>query len=128
MADPTFRAYSTSQARAYGAARTSYTTALYDAILDHHLSSGGKRDLLLDVGCGPGNATRDLAVHFDRAVGADPGAEMIETAKELGGKSGLGDEVAFLQRGAEDCEQAAEPGSVSLLTAAMAASRLTSSI
>lgn len=33
--------------------------------------------MLLDVGCGPGNATRDVALSFDEAIGVDPGVSGI---------------------------------------------------
>ena len=36
-----------------------------------------------DAGCGPGNATRDVALSFEQAVWCDPGGQMIEAASGL---------------------------------------------
>jgi ubiquinone/menaquinone biosynthesis C-methylase UbiE len=122
--DPTFRSYSAEDAKLYASARLSYSQNLYNKILDHHTATGGKFDLLLDAGCGPGNATRDLSRSFDRAIGADPGEQMIKTAKELGGKTKSAADVEFVVSTAEEVSQikGLEPGSVDLLTAAMAVS------
>ena len=123
--DPTFRTYSAAQAQAYAAGRGSYAPALYDLILSHHQSTGGRTELLLDVGGGPGNATRDLAPCFDAAIGADPGQEMIDTAGGLGGTDAAGNSIEFRVAAAEDIDKIPElaPGRVDLLTAAMSVSR-----
>jgi len=120
--DPTFRAYSAEEAKLYASARLSYSQNLYKKILNHHAATGGKFNLLLDVGCGPGNATRDLSRSFERTIGADPGEQMIEAAKALGGKTKSGADVEFVVSAAEEISQieGLEPGSVDLLTAAMA--------
>lgn len=81
--DTTFRHYTPSQATTYASHRPSYPPSLYSLLLTHHTSTGGKLGTLLDVGCGPGNATRPLARHFERAYGVDPGREMIRVAKGL---------------------------------------------
>lgn len=77
---------------------------------------------LLDVGCGPGNATRDLALHFHHATGADPGEQMIVTARRQGGVTMAGEEIQYAVAGAEDLVDVAgvEEASVDLVTAAMA--------
>ncbi len=126
FSDPTFRTYSATQAAAYAAGRGSYAAALYDFILHHHQSTGGEMGMLLDVGCGPGNATRDLAQCFDDAMGIDPGSEMIETARSLGGKTAKGNSIQFRVSAAEDLDKVAKltPASVDLLTAAMSVSNL----
>ncbi|GME35882.1 Methyltransferase domain-containing protein [Neofusicoccum parvum] len=121
--DTTFRNYTSARADAYAAARGSYPTDLYAAILARHEQTAGQFGTLLDVGCGPGNAARDLAPAFDHAVGCDPGEAMVATARKLGGKTRAGEDVRWEVRSAEEC--AAVPGlgagSVDLLTAAMAA-------
>jgi trans-aconitate methyltransferase len=97
-----FTSYNTAQAATYASARPSYSSALYDVVLSHHASTGGNFGTLLDVGCGPGNATRDLALHFEDAVGCDAGAGMIDAAKKLGGMCKSGRDVGFDVAGAEN--------------------------
>jgi SAM-dependent methyltransferase len=124
VTDPTFRSYSAEEAKLYAASRLSYSENIYNKILDHHTATGGKFGLLLDVGCGPGNATRDLALSFDRTIGADPGGQMIEAANALGGKTKSEKDIEFVVSTAEEISQIKDlrPGSVDLLTAAMAVS------
>jgi len=121
--DPTFKSYSAAQAQAYAGARGSYPDALYEAILKYHADSSKKFGLVLDVGCGPGNATRDVAIAFDQAIGTDPGKEMINTARTLGGKTRSGEAIKFEVSPAEECSTVSglAPESVDLLTSAMAA-------
>jgi SAM-dependent methyltransferase len=120
--DPTFRHYQPAQASSYAQWRGSYDAALYEEILAYHKSTGGELNTLLDVGCGPGSATRDLALCFRKATGVDPGKEMINTAGSIGGETGAGDSVEYFVGDAEDVgeEQGVQDGSVDLLTAAMA--------
>lgn len=122
--DPTFQAYSTEQARIYAAHRLSYPEALYNKVLEHHKSTGGHFNLLFDVGCGPGNATRDVALSFDQAIGADPGDAMIGAARGLGGKTKSGADIRYEVCPAEEISkiEGLELGSVDLLTSAMAVS------
>ncbi|KAH8815271.1 S-adenosyl-L-methionine-dependent methyltransferase [Xylogone sp. PMI_703] len=120
--DPTFRSYQASQAQNYASLRPSYSPELYDTILKYHASNGGAFDLLLDVGCGPGTATRDLALCFDNAVGVDPGGEMIATARSLERKTKSGKDVRFEVAGAEEFSKVEGlEGNVDLICAAMAA-------
>ncbi|KAJ3140362.1 hypothetical protein HK100_010259 [Physocladia obscura] len=120
--DPTFRTYTTSQAAAYAAGRGGYTRTLYDEILDRHEASGGAFTSLLDVGCGTGSATRDLATRFTVARGVDPGESMIAIASQLGGTTATGALVEFSVIAAEDIASTdgLGPESVDLVTAAMA--------
>ena len=122
--DPTFRTYSSSQAKIYATHRLSYPSALYDTVLKYHFDMGGQFNLLLDVGCGPGNATRDVALSFERAIGVDPGAAMIEAARELGGKTKAGKGIRYEVCPAEEISgvEGLEKGSVDLLISAMAVS------
>ena len=122
--DPTFRSYSAAQAQTYAIERRSYSNELYDIVLKYHKTTGGKSDQLLDVGCGPGNVTRDLSIAFDHAVGIDPGAEMIAAARSRNGKTRAGNEIKFEIKSAEECSKinGLQAGSVDLLTAAMAVS------
>lgn len=59
-------------------------------------------DLLLDVGCGPGTATRSVAPHFQHAIGADPGQSMIETAKSIPSQTKSGEPVTYEVCSAEE--------------------------
>ena len=122
--DPTFRSYSAEEAKLYAKHRLSYEPTIYDTVLTHHSDTDGKFDLLLDVGCGPGNATRDAARSFDQAIGVDPGAEMICAARELGGKTKAGKEIQYEVSPAEEISsvEGLKEGSVDLLIAAMAVS------
>jgi trans-aconitate 3-methyltransferase len=122
VSDPTFRSYTAEQAKTYASRRLSYPHAFYDAILSRHSATGGQFNLLLDVGCGPGNATRDVAPSFDRAVGVDAGPAMIGAARELGGRTRSGCEIRFEVSPAEELShvEGLELASVDLLIAAMA--------
>ncbi|CAD6572751.1 MAG: hypothetical protein ASARMPREDX12_005429 [Alectoria sarmentosa] len=81
--ESTFRSYTPALAKAYAAGRGSYHENLFNTIIDNHKSTGGSMQVLLDIGCGPGNSTRPLARHFDSAFGIDPSPEMINTARNL---------------------------------------------
>lgn len=120
--DPTFRFYNAMEAQTYANERRSYPKELYDIVLNYHSSTGGKLNRLLDVGCGPGNATRDLSVAFDSVIGVDPSTEMIATAQSRGGKTRSGENIKFEVSLAEECSKIDGIGSetVDLVTAAMA--------
>jgi len=121
--DPTFRHYSTDQAAKYAQNRDGHPQLLYDTIIKYHTETGGQLDTVLDLGCGPGNATRDLARYFDHAYGADAGAEMIGQAQNLGGKTRAGNDIEYRVAAAEDVGEAQgiKSGSVDMITVAMAA-------
>ncbi|KAI9832803.1 MAG: hypothetical protein M1819_004023 [Sarea resinae] len=120
--DPTFLHYDAHQASTYAEERSSYPVPLYNTLLDFHAKSGGQFGSLLDVGCGHGAATRDLAVHFDKTVGVDPSPEMVNVARKIGGKSKESD-VRFEVSGAEDCKGAvdSETKDFDMIISAMAA-------
>lgn len=120
--DPTFRSYSAEQAKVYASQRLSYESAIYEVVLDYHATTGGQLGLVLDCGCGPGNATRDLALSFDQAIGVDAGSAMIDAAREIGGKTKSGLAIRFEVAPAEEFShiQGLEPCSVDMVTSAMA--------
>lgn len=114
--DVTFRGYSSAQAQEYAQARGGYPPKLIEEVISLHAPDGGSFNRLLDLGCGPGSATRDLAQHFEYAFGMDPSAEMIDSARAIGG-SARTHPIEFLQGDAESCQGIAD-GSVDLITAA----------
>lgn len=68
-------------AQAYFSNRPTYPDSFYD-VLDHYHK--GPRRLLVDVGCGPGVATFQLASRlnsFDEIVGTDVSSTMVERAR-----------------------------------------------
>ncbi|KAL4987405.1 S-adenosyl-L-methionine-dependent methyltransferase [Aspergillus falconensis] len=122
--DPTFRAYNSDQAKQYSEARLAYPRELYDTILRYHADSNGRFENLVDAGCGPGKATRELAPFFRQAIGADPSEKMIQTACQLGGTTAAGLPVRYHVSTAEalcDLGDGSVLGRVDLLTAATAA-------
>ena len=56
---------------------------------------------LLDVGCGPGVVTVELARLFDEAVGLDPDADMLVEAARCTGERGIAN-IRWVQARAED--------------------------
>lgn len=123
-ADPTYRQYSVGQAATYAQHRPSPPPAFVKLILDYHSGTGGQTDVLLDVGCGPGMATRSLSPHFDVAIGSDAGDAMIQVATELGGQTAKGGSIRWVVCPAEEINNipGIEKGSVDLITAAYAVS------
>ncbi|KIW73511.1 hypothetical protein PV04_01624 [Phialophora macrospora] len=93
--DPTFRNYDAASAQRYLQHRPGYADKLIELVISHHTSSGGDLDLVLDVGCGPGIATRSLAPHFQHAIGADPGQSMIETARTVPCSTKSGEPITY---------------------------------
>ncbi|KAJ5309685.1 CoA-transferase family III [Penicillium atrosanguineum] len=128
LSDPTFSNYDQQQAQQYAESRLSYPERLYNTIIDYHIKSRGQSNILVDVGCGPGNATRDMATWFDHAVGLDPSVEMINTAMKYGSYTKSGQELRYAVYTADQLSHGVqevlpivkELGGVDLLAAAMA--------
>lgn len=122
--ETTFSSYNKEQGKAYAEVRRDYNPKVYQTILDHHSSTGGQFDTLLDVGCGPGPAARNLAPHFAHAIGIDPSDGMISTARSLGHVTST-EPVRFEVSTAEELGQHLSPpiqeSSIDLITAATAA-------
>jgi trans-aconitate 3-methyltransferase len=118
--EKTFSSYTQEQGKAYAAVRVDYHPKVYQLILDHHTSTGGQLDSILDVGCGPGLASRNLAPHFAHAAGLDPSEGMLATARGLGGASKSGEAIRYVHGTAEALQGIAD-ASVDLVTASNAA-------
>ncbi|KAJ9422691.1 S-adenosyl-L-methionine-dependent methyltransferase [Fusarium oxysporum] len=121
--EATFWSYTQAQGESYATGRPGYFPELFKIILNHHASSGGRLDTVLDVGCGTGQATGDLAPFFNNAIGIDPSEGMITFARETIKSSALS--IRFEVSAAEalgiDLEPPIANNSVDLLTAATAA-------
>ncbi|KAL4758908.1 putative S-adenosylmethionine-dependent methyltransferase [Aspergillus foveolatus] len=81
--EKTFRSYTSGQGKNYAQNRLDYHQDVYNLIVEHHTSTGGKLDTLIDVGCGPGNVASNLSKHFVHTIGLDPSEGMIATARAL---------------------------------------------
>jgi SAM-dependent methyltransferase len=69
----------TFKAANYAAFRPQYPQKVFDTVNAYHQ---GERNLVVDLGCGPGTATRPLSRYFKQAVGTDPSPGMIKTARD----------------------------------------------
>jgi trans-aconitate 3-methyltransferase len=92
--------FSLKNANEYANSRRSYSQKLYDAVLEYHEMTGGGFNSLVDLGCGPGVAVRDLGRRFTTAVGLDPSQGMVDIARSLGGSAASGP-IIFEQCSAE---------------------------
>ena len=124
-AEKTFSSYTQDQGKTYAQSRPGYHPDLYKTIIDHHTSTGGQLNTILDVGCGPGTAARALAPRFIHAIGLDPSQGMINTARHLAGASSTSEPIRFEISTAEDLgwhlSPPVEDSSVDLITASTAA-------
>jgi len=118
--ESTFRSYRKDESKRYAQLRLAYHPSVYESITAQHTATGGKLDSLLDIGCGPGLATRDLAAHFNHATGIDPGESMIEVARSMDIKTSTSEPVAFKLTSAEEMA-GIEDNSIDVITAANAA-------
>ena len=76
----TFPDHFSAVATQYAAARPEYPPALFDWIA----SIAPSPALCWEAGCGSGQATRDLALRFDRVHAGDPSAAQIAQAPKIG--------------------------------------------
>jgi len=96
----------------YATARRGYPAALYEDLAAFGALGPGAR--VLEVGCGAGQATGDLAARAGAVVALDPGARLIEAAR---GRT-LAANVEFVVGAFED--YAAPDGSFDLVASAQA--------
>ncbi|KAJ5106283.1 hypothetical protein N7456_002958 [Penicillium angulare] len=121
--EKTFSAYSEAQGETYSKFRPEYHPDLYETIVNHHTSTGGAFDTLIDLGCGPGTATHALAPKFTQVFGLDPSPGMISAARAQSANKPT-DNVRFEVSTAEDMGRNLSPpieeNSVDLITSANA--------
>jgi ubiquinone/menaquinone biosynthesis C-methylase UbiE len=75
-------------ARYYAPGRPPYSRELVSTLTDEVGLDGSGR--LLDVGCGPGILTVELAPSFDEAIGLDPDADMLAEGERRAREAGIG--------------------------------------
>jgi ubiquinone/menaquinone biosynthesis C-methylase UbiE len=101
-------------ARYYRVGRPQYSAELTATLAAAVPIDGTGR--LLDVGCGPGTITVELAGGFDEAVGLDPDADMLAEGARRATEAGVGN-VRWVQARAEDlADPGFEPGPLRLVT------------
>ncbi|KAK5129932.1 hypothetical protein LTR08_002692 [Meristemomyces frigidus] len=112
-------AKSTFSASTYATFRPSYPASLFNTVIAYHR---GPKRLCLDLGCGPGNVTREMSRHFDRVVGTDPSPGMIAQARASisGTEMGKYSHVEFREGFAESTSDVGE-GEVDMVVAGQAA-------
>lgn len=86
-------------ARYYAPGRPPYSRELVSTLTDEVGLDGSGR--LLDVGCGPGILTVELAPSFDEAIGLDPDADMLAEGTRRARRAGI-DNIDWVQALAED--------------------------
>jgi SAM-dependent methyltransferase len=86
-------------ARYYAPGRPPYSRELVATLTDEVGLDGSGR--LLDVGCGPGILTVELAPSFDEAIGLDPDADMLAEGTRRARRAGI-DNIDWVQALAED--------------------------
>lgn len=123
--EKTFSSFTDSQGANYAKHRPGYNPTIFKTVIDHHTSTGGQLNTILDVGCGPGTAVRALAPQFIHAIGLDPAEGMINSARNLGGTTSTDQPIRFEVSTAEDLGSHLSPpvedSSVDLITASAAA-------
>jgi SAM-dependent methyltransferase len=83
----------------YARGRPPYARTLAATLAAELQLDGGGR--LLDVGCGPGILTVELAELFDQAIGLDPDAEMLAEAARRAAEAGITN-IRWVQARGED--------------------------
>lgn len=97
----------------YSSVRPAYPNSFYKILSDYHQ---GPRELVVDVGCGPGVATFQLSEQlnsFQKVIGTDLSSTMIESARSLQSQDpqrysrvsfeqSPGESFEFLKNGSDD--------------------------
>lgn len=102
--------------------RPVYPVFVYDKIFQvlDDCSAGRKtRRFAVDVGCGSGQSTRQLAEHFDRVLGLDSSEAQLNEARTKFCSGGVSN-VVFRCETADRLSEVVEDGSVDVVTIAAA--------
>lgn len=81
--------------------------------------------LILDIGCGTGNASLACAFRGATVIAIDPNAEMLEVAVAKAQAAGLGDRVEWLQLGVAEIGRRVDRGSLDAAVSCLTFSELT---
>jgi len=119
--ETTFRKYNSADAEKYAAYRPAYNPKLIELVMKHHTSTGGQTSRVLDIGCGPGTATRQIASYFQHVLGIDASPAMIAKAQDTPCPSATGEQAVFQVCNSEEIDQLYEPESIDLIAVATAA-------
>ena len=83
--------------------RPPYPNAIFDKLLEIVPA----RRSALDLGCGPGKVTFEIAPAFERLTAVDPSAEMLKVAKAATPPGG--DNITWINAPAEEAEMIGAP-------------------
>ncbi|KAB5595927.1 Trans-aconitate 3-methyltransferase [Ceratobasidium theobromae] len=114
-------AKSSFNAASYASFRPTYPSSLFSFIYAYHAQSGRAGwEKVVDLGCGTGQATLEIANQFKQTVGCDPSKGMIENAQLSAQQSKLEQKPTFVVSSAENLSFL-EDNSVDMAIAAQAA-------
>ncbi|KAH7929199.1 S-adenosyl-L-methionine-dependent methyltransferase [Leucogyrophana mollusca] len=86
----------------YAVSRPTYPRALFDFVFAFHgRSSAAQWDTAVDLGCGTGQATVELAPRFRKVFGVDVSAKMIDTARTATSTTNTNGKIEFVQSAVE---------------------------
>ncbi|TSC68151.1 MAG: methyltransferase type 12 [Parcubacteria group bacterium Gr01-1014_56] len=102
-------------ARHYAQYRAPYPKELFEDIIEYFNLDG--KGSLLDLGCGTGEITVPLSLHFEKVIGLDPSPDMLEEARERAQKA-QAENIVWMERTAEELDSSF--GSFRLTTIARA--------
>ncbi|KEP54033.1 putative S-adenosylmethionine-dependent methyltransferase [Rhizoctonia solani 123E] len=95
-------AKSTFNAASYASFRPTYPRSLFEFIYTYHAQSGRAGwETVVDLGCGTGQATLEVADQFKEAVGCDPSEGMVKNARLAAEQSGRAQKPEFVVSPAE---------------------------
>lgn len=99
-----------------GSKYLNFRPAYPQSFFDHIEKYTGHVGLAVDVGCGPGTATAEIAKFADKVVGLEPGSSMVETAQ----KQNPGPNIEYVQGTDDELTRVFEEDTVDLVTVAQA--------